>query len=184
MELGSTATSYEPFVGNQIPVSWSDAGTVYGGWVDAVKGVGSSQYGIVDISTIANGNFTLNTGLSGVDRWIATTLPSNCKNIGNSLTTPNLFADIYRAEAISTANSNRDTWIATILNGSILFYVPSGTYGSQTAFITAMTGHNLIYELATPQSFSLTPIQLKSLIGTNNIWSNANGNVDVRYWKH
>ena len=40
IELGSTATAYEPYTGNQISVNWEDeAGTVYGGTLDVTNGV-------------------------------------------------------------------------------------------------------------------------------------------------
>ena len=44
---------------------------------------------------------------------------------------------------------------------------------------------DVVYPLRTPTLITtLTPIQLKSLIDTNNIWSNANGNIEVKYWTH
>ena len=36
----------------------------------------------------------------------------------------------------------------------------------------------------TPQVYPLTPQTLKTLKGINNIFSDANGNVDVTYWTH
>ena len=39
LELGSTATSYEPYQGTTTSVNWSDeVGTIYGGYVDLAKG--------------------------------------------------------------------------------------------------------------------------------------------------
>ena len=40
------------------------------------------------------------------------------------------------------------------------------------------------YKLNTPIEHQLTPTQLKTLRGTNNIWSNSNGNITVRFWRH
>jgi len=43
----------------------------------------------------------------------------------------------------------------------------------------------ILYRLNTPQIVAkLSPIQLRTLKGTNNIWSNANGPVEVSYWTH
>jgi len=39
--------------------------------------------------------------------------------------------------------------------------------------------------LATPILVTtLTPTQLKTLHGTNNIWSNTNGDIELKYWTH
>ena len=42
----------------------------------------------------------------------------------------------------------------------------------------------LCYELKDPIEYQLTPQQIKTLKGINNIWSNANGAVDIKYWTH
>ena len=38
VELGSESTSYEPYQSNQITVSWADLGTIYGGFIDVLRG--------------------------------------------------------------------------------------------------------------------------------------------------
>lgn len=42
----------------------------------------------------------------------------------------------------------------------------------------------ILIEPNTPKSYQITPYKIKSLFGINNIWSNANGNIEVAYWKH
>ena len=42
------------------------------------------------------------------------------------------------------------------------------------------TGAQVVYQLATPITYNLTPAEVKSLLGINNIWSDA-GDVDVEY---
>lgn len=159
--------SYKPFA--TVPVSWSNLGTIYGGYVDLIKGKLVEKYGVADIDSF---DYSLNTVLVGVDRYIAQK-PSNCKNIGNSQSCPNQVSDIYGVEAIYEANDNYSTWITTVFNGQILFYVPANTYSSIEDFKTAMSGHKIYYELATPIEYDIDPITIKSLIGQNNIWSNA-----------
>ena len=39
---------------------------------------------------------------------------------------------------------------------------------------------HLVYELATPVTYQLTPQEIKTLLGVNNIWSDA-GNTAVTY---
>ena len=38
--------------------------------------------------------------------------------------------------------------------------------------------------LLTPQTYQLTPVQITTLLGTNNIWHDANGNTELEYWKN
>jgi len=55
-------------------------------------------------------------------------------------------------------------------------------YASSDAqtFTTAMDGEKLCYELATPLTVSLSPSQLSTLLGQNNIWADT-GAVSVEY---
>ena len=48
------------------------------------------------------------------------------------------------------------------------------------AFKTAMSGVKLCYELVTPTTVQLTPSQVSTLLGDNNIWADA-GEVSVVY---
>ena len=42
----------------------------------------------------------------------------------------------------------------------------------------------IVYPLANPVHYSIDPITLKTLRGTNNIWSTANGNIELKYYTH
>lgn len=42
----------------------------------------------------------------------------------------------------------------------------------------------VIYKLADPIHYQLTPQQLSTLKGTNNVYSNTNGQTEIKYWKH
>jgi hypothetical protein len=53
-------------------------------------------------------------------------------------------------------------------------------YSDATAFKTAMSGVQLCYQLATPITYALTPTEIKSLLGDNNIWADA-GDTSVTY---
>ena len=58
--------------------------------------------------------------------------------------------------------------------------VRDDNYTDATAFKTAMNGVQLVCELAEPMIFQLTPQQIQTLIGQNNVWSDA-GEVEVAY---
>ena len=43
-----------------------------------------------------------------------------------------------------------------------------------------MVSNQLVYELATPITYHLTPQEITSLLGVNNVWADT-GNSDVEY---
>ena len=57
--------------------------------------------------------------------------------------------------------------------------IKDSSYTNATTFKSAMNGVQLVYELATPQAYQLTPQQVNTLVGTNNVWSDS-GQVEVR----
>ena len=57
--------------------------------------------------------------------------------------------------------------------------IKDSSYTNATTFKSAMNGVQLVYELATPQTYQLTPQQVNTLVGTNNVWSDS-GQVEVR----
>jgi hypothetical protein len=54
------------------------------------------------------------------------------------------------------------------------------TYNDKDVFKEAMDGVQLVYELATPTTYNLTPTEVKTLLGINNIFADC-GDVDVEY---
>lgn len=46
---------------------------------------------------------------------------------------------------------------------------------------TPTTGAQVVYKLATPTTYQLTPSQISTFLGTNNFWMNANGTLDLEY---
>ena len=64
--------------------------------------------------------------------------------------------------------------------GSDNIIIKDTNYTDATAFTTAMDGVQLVYELATPQTYSLTGQEVEILKGSNNIWSD--GDVTVDYY--
>ena len=48
---------------------------------------------------------------------------------------------------------------------------------------TPTTGAEVVYELATPITYQLTPTQVNSLLGQTNLWADTGDVGDVRYFK-
>ena len=58
------------------------------------------------------------------------------------------------------------------------------TLDNLDAMKTALNGVILVYQLLTPIVYSLDLNTLKTICNTNNIWSSANGDIEVKYWTH
>lgn len=183
IELGSTETSYASysnicpitgFTGANIYVSptqnqadatvynvnWtSEAGTVYGGTVDVVTG----KLTVDRVKmTRAWGDFGQPTTLTNTVRRTASLSPA---------------ADgSKRADSKSNAavfvNSTADNVHYQIgLNGdNVNFWLPQDTASDFSV--------ELSYYIATPLTYQLTPQEVQTLVGQNNVWSDA-GNVTV-----
>ena len=165
IEVGSTATAYEPY------------GTIYGGYVDLVSGEVVQEYELV------------------ADTW------SNIKYSSVNSTTgyqygrlffnnPVIKAGTPESKNVSYCNVGTYTWNLTN-NATPHFYIDIvGSTERYAAYITlpSTTDDNLLIicvgKLINPIVYPLNSQTLKTLRGTNNIWSNTNGNIELAYWSH
>ena len=77
--------------------------------------------------------------------------------------------------------------VLTVTDGYIASYngetLPSTWISSMDVYAegtTPTTGAEVVYKLATPQTYNLTPTEVKTLLGINNIFADC-GDVDVEY---
>lgn len=153
-----------------VSVNLSDtAGTVYGGTLDVVSGALTVTHGYVDLGTLTWAKYT------GVNSAFRTSV-SDIK-IYNVNETPVLLSSQYTVGIPANTQSNV---LATLPNctmtthsGYALLFIRDDRYSDAASFKTAMNGVQLVYELATPQTYQLTPTQIMTLIGDNNVWSDA-----------
>lgn len=59
-------------------------------------------------------------------------------------------------------------------------FFSASQYTDATAFKTAMSGVQLVYELATPQTYQLTPTEVRTLLGGNTIYTDG-GTIIAEY---
>lgn len=177
IELGSTATTYEPF-----------RNAYYGGYVDLVKGEVVAEWRSFDLGSLPWGIRN-----NGDIYYFAATLPDDVTsnmwtpNAASSLNNypPHFMSDrfaVVSGSSIHSGTSGDNTigmdWFRTVRLRCDMYEHDAST------FKTAMDGVTVLYELATPITYPITPQIIKSLRGVNNVWSDANGDMSVEYWKH
>ena len=146
--------------------------TVYGGVLDVVSGILRVDKAMVDLGSLA---WTRNK-LSDVDWYYFRCEPSgmvNTTTIGNN----SAICSTYKSNGVSyVANMGDDSFTQY---GITLFF-RDDAYSDLATFRTSVTGQQLVYELATPITYQLTPTEVRTLLGDNNIWSDT-GSVEVTY---
>lgn len=165
----STDREYHAYEGNTYTTALGQ--TVYGGTLDVISGELTVDRASVDLGTL---NYSLST--ERYPRFYTASLP----NIKAPKTVIDLLNGICEAFDIKTAYETYTGVIglAANENGELRIYAP--TYSDATAFKTAMSGVQLVYELATPQTYQLTAQQIEALLGVNNLWASG-GEVTLSY---
>ena len=170
IEVGSTATSYEPYITpSTVSLSWqTEAGTVYGGTIDVATGLLT-----VTMKALENPE---SLGWA----W------QSAYNVFNYRPTySDAFKDagkvVSSAYAYGGAYSNLSNYECGYIYTNHIAIRDDRFSGNVDAFKTSLSGIQIFYELATPQqTYQLTPQQLMTLLGTNNVWADT-GNVSVTY---
>lgn len=173
----STDHDYHPYTGDTYSITFpSEADTVYGGTLNVTNGTLTVNRAMVDLGTL---------------NWSAYTLASNCFKAvlsDGKATRTNYSADgacssYAKADYITTLRDTDKTFGIgyTHLSANVCYVaVHDSSYSDATAFKTAMNGVQLCYELATPITYTLTPTEIKSLYGENNIYADC-GSTSVTY---
>ena len=177
LELGSTATTYEPYNGNTYAVDWTtEAGTVYGGSLDVVTGVLTVDRASVDLGTLSWQTAT--TAVTGKSRHRAEV--SGIKPASSASSVANILCSQYKSASWNaTYNAVENCIGVATSNDRICVFDDALSTLSGAAFKTAMNGVQLVYTLATPLTYQLTAQEVELLTGTNNIWSEGQVSVVI-----
>ena len=179
---GSVAIPYEPYSGTSYPVSWqSEAGTVYGGTVDVVSGT----------LTVDKAEIVFN----GSERWTPygkegyylplNTMEKKLQNYEGAILCDKLptFRSSY-VKDYQDAAYGITGWSNTSSAGNNYIYIKGGEIEATSAgTIKAWLAENpiqVVYALATPQTYQLSEEEIEVLIGTNNVWADS-GDVNVKW---
>lgn len=144
----------------------SSAGTVYGGIPDIITGELPVTYGIIDLGSL---NWT-----KGADSDYAySNIPD--KAYGNA----NLLCDSYFTTTYVSAANMEDLTIKGAASSHSIF-VKNRSFATSADYKTGLSGVMCVYELETPRTYQFPAQQVKTLLGDNNVWSDA-GNISMVY---
>lgn len=174
LEVGSTVTSYEPYLGHLYQVQIGS--TVYGGYVDLVSGVMVATHASETITSMEY------YGTYGVDN-----APLFYKDLTNtyvqygSATAPianKPISNAYRAISVNDATQLKNNEFRTQqVDTPNRYYFRDDRYNSK-AQMDAWLSDNPVQvcgKLATPLTINLTPQQIETLAGQNNLSTPLDG---------
>ena len=173
LEEGSAVTTYESF-GQTYPITFpTEAGTVYGGYVDVTGGELVVDRYFANVSNVINKSVKEGTGYF----WFNTSgnigIPAikgrNAKLISNRL---NVYYNVNEGTS--------DGLITFYVNGIIRWKEHGEMTLAEYRAYLAENPFELCYELAEPIHYPLTATEIRTLLGQNNIWANT-GDTAVEY---
>ena len=162
----------------QIP--WqSDAGTVYGGTLNVTTGALTVTHMSVDMGTLSWSRAKL-SGTDDIYRFMAN--GSNFEYpMAVATKSPEVICSTYKS--VATSNLKNYDKSVTTTNSYPNIYVRDDDYSTAPTFKTAVSGVQIVYRLATPLTYQLTPNAIKTLLGNNNIWADTGDIVELTYRK-
>lgn len=163
LELGSTATTYEPYHGITYPVSQTDLRGVFSlsdgklvanGDVYAASGQVIRKFGIIDLGTIT----WVKNGNDGLFLWDNPQTTDNMQLPSGANIAVKAICSKYPT-ATYTSHSDKSCYTSWTAASAKYFAILDSEYASASAadFKTAMSGVYLVYELATPTTETLEP---------------------------
>ena len=170
------ANEFVPFVGDQYSVSWqTEAGTIYAGTIHIdTDGLVSlkvtKRMYLVDSADKLVSVTTASTGVKALRLKSVTNYVNNDNNMVS-----NQYSRVVTA-APSTSGAIRMT------GGSI--YIYDNRFTDLETAISLVTANpiQIVYSVGNPPIYTLSPVQISTLNGWNNVWSDA-GDISVEYQK-
>ena len=159
-------TSNNELVPTFVPVGHDTkyyATKIFGGEVDLVSGVVKLTQKCIDLGTLTwqqGANNIFNAEIS--DKKDVTVVTDRLKGLRCS---------IYPFSTAVSIDANMDNH--SMINASTRVFIRNTDYSTTSVFQTAMNGVQLVYELETPIYIHMSPEQIQTLVGENNMWTNG-----------
>ncbi len=180
LEIGSSASPHSQYSGSLYTISWqTEAGTIYGGTLNVTTGTLTVTHALMDVSAATWAYITsyaypvFRAAIPGAARAAGeiSVLCSKYEPSTNRTYTAFRGADLDGKICVVTDQSQ--PWIA----------LQDAALTSLDAFAAAASDLQIVYRLAEPLTVSLTPAEVRTLLGAN-VLSADTGAVSVRYVAH
>ena len=163
LEIGNQATPYKAYNGQTYNISFGQ--TVGKGTLNVTTGELTITHGVLDLGDLTwtkeNNHFYSN---------IVTT----AKGVDSNSQKGDIVCENYLTESYNVVTQEQtDNTIAISKNKRIYVYDSVLSSGDAIAFTTAVNGVCLVYKLATPTVVQLSPTEVKTLLGNNNIFADT-----------
>ena len=170
----ATNIEYHAYKGSTYSVNWeTEAGTVYGGTLDVMTGVL-----MVDRLNADLGSLDWASWNDGASLIFNTSFPGKTYQRANADCISSMYK--YRGDVFIWSNLLNGEMTGSSQNDRI--YFRNTAYNDNASFKAGMSGVQVVYTLAEPITYQLTPQEIRTLLGTNNIWCDS-GDVTVDYWR-
>ena len=195
LECNSEPTAYEPYI-EETSLTIPFPQTIYGGYVDLVKGEVVETHTKIELAGRRWNNYHLYNGETATNRWTGISVRTSnsyyhkmagayCSMFTANMTGASTWAnpDNYPGKFVFNAYIQ----LHIVFPHDLVGITSDMTSEQRTTAIKEWVDANnpeVTYLLETPIHHQLTPQTIKTLKGINNIWSNANGNIEIKYWKH
>ena len=186
IEEGLAATEYESYTEASLIIPFPQ--TIYGGYVDLVNGEVVEEWVNGTVPT----NDVRGKQLTGYNRELSTE-----RYFGISIASKGTSAAIICNMAIkgNCRADNQTTRIQPDGTALIHYALPNNVVGilstdtpdeRNSKIIDWLSNNQMtfVYDIKTPNTYPLDPVTIKTLRGVNNIWSDANGNIEIKFWTH
>ena len=177
--IDGTTEFVEPVQNPLIPITFPvSAGTVYGGYIDPINGDIVAEY----VRRRVNSDLgSVNFSTSRVRYTVSDAMPINS---ATSISDANIMCSHFHKVSTSSEAGCRYSYgdnyaVAFILFQHIDAFGITNTLEGWNAFLESHEVY-VTYKLATPIHYPLTPQEIKTLLGQNNIWADC-GDIEVEY---
>lgn len=174
LEVGSVGTSYQPYNGTTYSISWqTEAGTIYGGLLNVKTGELTVTYALchLDENTSWSKGDSQTTG--GFNRFYYSPTPTM-----KSGSAQNGLCDKF---PIGNVSSSVPVVVLGYNNTAIQVLSTANDTTEFASEMESLGGIDVVYPLATPVTYQLTPVEIRSLLGVNNVFADCGAITELKY---
>ena len=179
VEIGSTATTFEPYSGTQVTIDLG--GTYYGGYIDVLTGQMTVNTRFLELKDVATEDlWTPYTNCSG---YYLKTAELDVPMLSGSWFNDNRACCSHYKKNNSWTGQYGGLGVRFGNNNSNIFFCSVDTdYPTESSWMSYLStaGITVTYPIE-PFTVQLTPAQMQTLLGTNNIWTSTGGDTSVEY---